>query len=1019
MPTLVTLYKFPILGTTVPNGSFPDGGVTIDAQGNLYGTTVTGGANNQGTLYEYSTSSNTFTKLEDFSLTTTGDYPHNRPVITASGDLLGDTQRGGIQESPVPQGGFGTIYQYSPATSSFTKTILLNGTTNPAVQPTGNIILNGYGGYDSVAALGTEILTYSPTTNVTSDIAIPALIGVAQGNLTAESAYKLGTNGNYLFGVADSSNGVGGAYGYGDVFGISESANTPNIIASFHGTDGSQPVGGLAEDAEGNLFGTTSAGGLHGFGTVFEIKANSHAITTLANFDGSTSGHAPSGTLLIDQTDNLFGENSEGGAGGNGTVFEVQLTGNMQWTLKTLVSFPADGLSGIAPFDGLSVDAQGNLYGTTAGGGYVGQTFNNPGGPQTGGAGTIFEITNSGFLLPTPPGPISGNAPIHAGVGEGYDITSYLLSLVTPGTAGDTETITAVTGHATLGGSGTAYYWAPSGAGADSFTYTVTDEHGATSTGTVTVTVGAPAATTVHLNGYNDIVTWPAEWPGVSSGVAGATINGSPYGGAKITGTHDNITINAYGYGNTIVANGGADTINTGQGNDSVTVSDANADNVVTGGAGNESVTLIGSGNNTITLGGYTNRIVGGGGANTIYAGIGNDTVTLSDGVGDVVTASGYSNTFTLGSGNTTLQGMAGYSTINIRASFNASSSIDLTGFNGSLALVGGVWELLSLSGGVYATLNLASGLAVHLASDGHGGEELVYGAPPTSPPPVVPVNIVETQGGQHVAVNTSTQTVTLVGYGNTVTGTAGTLTISGDQGGSTLNISGGNNTLLLSGYGDTITLDVGGTGNNTVTGTQGNTHISAGDGNQTIVAGGYTNVVSVGAGNSNISGSAGNTIVSTGATVGGGTGIVNLGGYGNTISVLGGTWTITAGAGQDSVNCNAATANVTLSGWNNVVSTITGVASVTGGMGTDFKLGGFGKFSVASFNAMYGDTLDLSQLTNTLPSGWIISGAVDGADPTGLDVSVTSSGPAHLVAILHGANASLASLEASRNIIP
>src|SRR4051812_14159328 len=70
-------------------------------------------------------------------------------------------------------------------------------------------------------------------------------------------------------------------------------------IASFNLTNGTNPVGELVRDAAGNLYGTTKNGGASGAGTIFEIKAGSTAITTLASFNG-TNGRGPQAGLALD-----------------------------------------------------------------------------------------------------------------------------------------------------------------------------------------------------------------------------------------------------------------------------------------------------------------------------------------------------------------------------------------------------------------------------------------------------------------------------------------------------------------------------------------------------------------------------------------------------------------------------------------------------------------------------------------------------------------------------------------------
>ena len=93
-------------------------------------------------------------------------------------------------------------------------------------------------------------------------------------------------------------------------------------LASFNGTNGTFPAGGLVRDPRGNLFGTTEGGGANGVGTVFELAAGSGTITTLASFDGA-NGALPVASLVRDPRGNLFGTTEGGGANNDGTVFEL------------------------------------------------------------------------------------------------------------------------------------------------------------------------------------------------------------------------------------------------------------------------------------------------------------------------------------------------------------------------------------------------------------------------------------------------------------------------------------------------------------------------------------------------------------------------------------------------------------------------------------------------------------------------------------------------------------------------
>ncbi len=183
---------------------------------------------------------------------------------------------------------------------------------------------------------------------------------------------------------------TGGAAGTGTAFELSAPGHrAPATLASFVSADGTGPLGGLALYSPGqfhvqghpfyagNLYGTTSAGGANSDGTAFELSGPDHTVlTTLVSFSASVTGSRPGSTLVAGSRGDLFGTTFTGGAGGGyGTVFRLSGTGHQ--TLTTLATF--NGPNGANPIGGLTLDAAGNLYGTTQ-----------YGGPGTG--GTIFEL---------------------------------------------------------------------------------------------------------------------------------------------------------------------------------------------------------------------------------------------------------------------------------------------------------------------------------------------------------------------------------------------------------------------------------------------------------------------------------------------------------------------------------------------------------------------------------------------------------------------------------------------------
>lgn len=178
-----------------------------------------------------------------------------------------------------------------------------------------------------------------------------------------------------LYGTASS----GGGSGYGVVFKVSANGNETVLHSFAGGSDGATPNGGMVANASGALFGTTTAGGASGSGTVFRVEGTTE--TVLYSFAGGTDGADPQAGLVMDAAGNLYGTTSQGGSAGNGTVFKLvpPKNKNGRWRETVLYSF-GTGTDGAAPVSGVHLDAAGNLYGTTSLGGAYGY-------------GAIFQLT--------------------------------------------------------------------------------------------------------------------------------------------------------------------------------------------------------------------------------------------------------------------------------------------------------------------------------------------------------------------------------------------------------------------------------------------------------------------------------------------------------------------------------------------------------------------------------------------------------------------------------------------------
>src|SRR5215472_5120278 len=250
------LHSFNVNGK---DGFYPEAGLVRDAKGNLYGTTVYGGASNFGTVFEV-TSSGTEKVLWSFGTGTDGANPLAGVTLDTNRNLYGTTEYGGVY-------GKGTVFEL---TSSGTEKILWNfgGGADGAYPYAGVILSKGilYGTTTAGGAYGSGTVfevTLSGTETILHSFENNDLDGVTPyGGLVTD------TSGN-LYGTTLAGGGIGGVAGI--VFEIT-SSGTYIILHNFGATgDGANPWGGMVLDGSGNLWGTTPFGGANELGTVFKV----------------------------------------------------------------------------------------------------------------------------------------------------------------------------------------------------------------------------------------------------------------------------------------------------------------------------------------------------------------------------------------------------------------------------------------------------------------------------------------------------------------------------------------------------------------------------------------------------------------------------------------------------------------------------------------------------------------------------------------------------------------------------
>jgi uncharacterized repeat protein (TIGR03803 family) len=372
------------------DGNEVNASLVLDPAGNLYGTTTGGGAYQSGTAYELSfqaTGGWKETRLHDFGKGSDGGEPSASVTLDPAGNLYGTTALGGAY-------GCGTAFELTPgATGIWTEKILYDfscpGNRNyPAYS---NLI------FDSAGNLyGTALWS-----GAYGQGAVFELTPAVSGRWTQQILHTFNSNlgdgvfpvGGLIFDAAGHLYGTtsaGGTRGGGTVFELSSTTAgwSESILHNFiiDGTNGSTPEANLAIDATGNLYGTTTFGGSYHKGAVFELTLTAGGWTekVLHSFDpNGTDGFSPHAGVILDAAGNLYGTTPNGGSNWIGVVFELAPKGNGRWTETILHSFRANGIDGTGPFLGLTLDASGSLYGTTTDGGiYCG----------SGNCGTVYEV---------------------------------------------------------------------------------------------------------------------------------------------------------------------------------------------------------------------------------------------------------------------------------------------------------------------------------------------------------------------------------------------------------------------------------------------------------------------------------------------------------------------------------------------------------------------------------------------------------------------------------------------------
>jgi len=386
--TYTVLYNF----CSQPNcadGEYPSSPLVQDNDGNLYGATLLGGSrtacppwNGCGALFKLATDG-TYTVLHSFAGSPDGAEPNGGLVLDAEGNLYGTTSSGGTGTGvDCSYLGCGTVFKLAP---DGTETVLYSFTDGAdGASPQGGLALDAQGNLYGAAFTGGPYLCSNFLNCGTIFKLSPSGVETTLWTFTGgkddgnpNGGLVRDAQGN-LYGTTDQQSELDPFPG--TVFEITAAGKHKRLHAFNEGPRGGSPLAGLVRDGQGNLYGTTYFGGIlscyydgfydSGCGVAFEITAAKKE-KVLHKFSDGNDGALPQAGLVLDGQGNLYGTTQYGGDPscydgneyGCGTIFEIPKNGKE----TVLYAFTPESDGG-APTTGLILDSMGNLYGVTGGG---------------------------------------------------------------------------------------------------------------------------------------------------------------------------------------------------------------------------------------------------------------------------------------------------------------------------------------------------------------------------------------------------------------------------------------------------------------------------------------------------------------------------------------------------------------------------------------------------------------------------------------------------------------------------
>lgn len=401
-------------------GESPTGPVTVDRDGSIIGATPEGDYRRAfyGTLYRYNIRTRKCAVLLTFDeRVTRGINPEASVLLGSNGDLYGTTATGGIgkQHSKL-DGGSGTLYSYNPSTRKYATLVNFGTPKAPGYGlPRGVIrgkdgclygttIYGGKGDKDDSGEGGT-LFRYDPKTRLCTTLIHFGTPGIPGSEPDGELIQ--GSDGN-LYGT--TTRGGDKTY-YGTLYQYNPVTHQYRTMIQFGTPEvpGREPHGNLIQGKDGFLYGTTVSGGIgkntgeyrFGVGTLYRYNPSTSVYQTLVHFgtDG-ISGYSPLAGVTATSDGSLYGTTQFGGIGknkkddihpngdsGGGTIYRYDPTNQ---TYATIVNFGTARAFGYQPQSGLTLSKDNSLYGTTRHG-------EKPGAALSSFLGTLFRLKLPGY----------------------------------------------------------------------------------------------------------------------------------------------------------------------------------------------------------------------------------------------------------------------------------------------------------------------------------------------------------------------------------------------------------------------------------------------------------------------------------------------------------------------------------------------------------------------------------------------------------------------------------------------